>query len=52
LISAIIPVRNEEASVARVIESLAGQSEIGEIIAVDDQSSDRTPATLPPVCRR
>jgi cellulose synthase/poly-beta-1,6-N-acetylglucosamine synthase-like glycosyltransferase len=46
LISAIIPVRNEEASVARVIESLAGQPEIGEIIAVDDQSSDRTPAIL------
>jgi cellulose synthase/poly-beta-1,6-N-acetylglucosamine synthase-like glycosyltransferase len=46
LISAIIPVRNEEASVARVIESLAAQPEIGEIIAVDDQSSDQTLAIL------
>jgi glycosyltransferase involved in cell wall biosynthesis len=46
LISAIIPARNEEASIARAVESLAAQPEIGEVIAVDDQSSDRTGAIL------
>lgn len=41
-ISAIVPARNEEASIAACIESLAAQPEIAEIIAVNDQSSDRT----------
>jgi len=41
-ISAIVPARNEEAVVAACIESLAAQPEITEIIAVNDQSSDRT----------
>ncbi|MGH9735066.1 MAG: glycosyltransferase [Candidatus Acidiferrales bacterium] len=42
LVSAIIPARNEEASIARAVESVAAQSEIGEVIVVDDQSTDRT----------
>jgi glycosyltransferase involved in cell wall biosynthesis len=46
LISAIIPVRNEEATVARTVESLAAQPQIGEIIVVNDQSSDGTEAIL------
>jgi len=41
-ISAIIPARNEEAVVAACVESLAQQPEIGEILVVNDQSSDRT----------
>jgi glycosyltransferase involved in cell wall biosynthesis len=46
LISAVIPARNEEASIARVVESLAPQAEVGEIIVVNDQSTDRTSAIL------
>jgi chlorobactene glucosyltransferase len=42
LISAVIPARNEEASIARAVESVAAQAEIGEVIVVDDQSSDGT----------
>ena len=41
-ISAIVPARNEEAVIAACIESLAAQPEIAEIIAINDQSSDRT----------
>lgn len=41
-ISAIVPARDEETSIAACIESLAAQPEIAEIIAVNDQSSDRT----------
>ena len=46
MISAIIPARNEEASIARAVESVAAQPEIAEIIVVDDQSTDRTVAIL------
>lgn len=45
-ISAIVPARNEAAVVAACIESLASQPEITQIIAVNDQSSDRTLAIL------
>lgn len=41
-ISAVVPARNEEAIIAACIESLAAQPEIAEIIAVNDQSTDRT----------
>jgi glycosyltransferase involved in cell wall biosynthesis len=51
-ISAIVPARNEEAMIARCIESLAAQPEILEIIAVNDQSSDRTPEILRELARR
>jgi glycosyltransferase involved in cell wall biosynthesis len=46
MVSAIIPARNEEASIARAVESVAAQPEIAEIIVVDDQSTDRTAAIL------
>jgi glycosyltransferase involved in cell wall biosynthesis len=46
LISAIIPARNEEASILRAVESVAAQPEIGEVIVVDDQSSDGTAEIL------
>lgn len=46
MISAVIPARNEEASVARAVESVAAQPEVGEVIVVDDQSSDGTREVL------
>jgi glycosyltransferase involved in cell wall biosynthesis len=46
LISAIIPARNEEASIERAVDSLAEQPEIAEITVVDDQSTDATPLIL------
>lgn len=52
MISAIIPARNEEASIARAVESVAAQPEVGEIIAVDDQSVDRTGAILADLATR
>jgi glycosyltransferase involved in cell wall biosynthesis len=41
-VSAIIPARNEESVIAACVESLAKQPEIGEILVVNDQSSDGT----------
>jgi glycosyltransferase involved in cell wall biosynthesis len=41
-VSAIVPARNEEAVIAACVESLAQQSEIVEILVVDDLSTDRT----------
>jgi len=51
-ISAIVPARNEESVIAACIESLAQQPELAEIIAVNDQSSDRTPEILQQLARR
>ena len=45
-VAAIVPARNEEASISACIASLAAQPEIIEIIAVNDQSSDRTAEIL------
>ena len=42
LVSAIIPARNEEASIARAVQSVALALEVGEVIVVNDQSTDRT----------
>ncbi|HXA79149.1 MAG TPA: glycosyltransferase family 2 protein [Candidatus Acidoferrales bacterium] len=52
LVSAIIPARNEEASIARAVESVAIQLEIGEVIVVNDQSTDRTGAILGELAKR
>ena len=41
-ISAIVPARNEEDVIAACVESLALQPEIGEILVVNDQSTDKT----------
>jgi len=41
-VTAIVPARNEEEVIAACVESLAGQSEIAEIVVVNDESSDRT----------
>jgi len=45
-ITAIVPARNEEAVVGACVESLAKQSEITEIVVVNDQSSDGTAAIV------
>ena len=45
-VSVIIPARNEEANIERVVRSLAGQQGVGEILVVDDQSDDRTAEIL------
>jgi hypothetical protein len=41
-ITAIVPVRDEEATIEACIRSLARQPEIAEIIVVNDHSTDRT----------
>ena len=41
-VTAIVPARNEEAVISACIESLASQSEIVEILVVNDQSTDGT----------
>jgi glycosyltransferase involved in cell wall biosynthesis len=46
VVSAIIPARNEEASIARAVESVAAQPEVDEVIVVDDGSTDGTAAIL------
>jgi glycosyltransferase involved in cell wall biosynthesis len=45
-VSAIVPARNEEATIAAAVQSLAAQPEIGEIIVINDQSTDGTAAVL------
>jgi glycosyltransferase involved in cell wall biosynthesis len=45
-VSAIVPARNEEATVADAVASLAVQPEIKEIIVINDQSTDGTAAVL------
>ncbi len=52
IVSAVIPARNEEASIARAVESVARQPEIGELIVVDDHSTDRTAAILDELAER
>jgi glycosyltransferase involved in cell wall biosynthesis len=52
LVSAIIPARNEEASIARAVESVAMQLEVGEVIVVNDQSTDGTGAILAELAKR
>lgn len=41
-VSAIVPARDEEAVIAACVESLVPQTEIAEILVIDDQSSDGT----------
>ena len=45
-VSAIVPARNEEATISAAVESLAAQPEITEIIVINDQSSDGTAGAL------
>jgi glycosyltransferase involved in cell wall biosynthesis len=41
-VSIIVPARNEEANIERLVRSLAAQRGVREILIVDDQSEDRT----------
>ncbi len=52
MVSAIIPARNEEASIARAVGSVAAQPEVGEVIVVNDQSTYRTGAILSELASR
>jgi glycosyltransferase involved in cell wall biosynthesis len=52
MVSAIIPARNEQASIERAVQSVAAQPEIGEVIVVDDQSTDQTGAILAALTER
>jgi hypothetical protein len=45
-VSVIIPARNEEANIARVVRSLHAQRGLREILVVDDHSEDRTAEIL------
>lgn len=45
-VSAIIPARNEERTIAGAVRSLAEEPEVQEIIVVNDQSSDATGEVL------
>ncbi len=45
-VSVIIPARNEEGNIERVVRSVAEQGGILEILVVDDQSTDQTPGIL------
>jgi glycosyltransferase involved in cell wall biosynthesis len=45
-VSAIVPERNEEATIASAVESLAAQPEITEIFVINDQSADGTAAEV------
>jgi chlorobactene glucosyltransferase len=45
-VSVIIPARNEEMNIERVVRSVAAQRQVREIIVVDDDSSDRTAEIL------
>src|SRR3990172_383045 len=45
-VSVIIPARNEERMIRRVVGSLAEQPEVSEILVVDDQSTDGTARVL------
>jgi len=51
-IAAIVPARNEEAVIGACVESLAKQSEITEIVVVNDQSSDKTAAIVRDLAKR
>jgi glycosyltransferase involved in cell wall biosynthesis len=51
-VSAIVPARNEEATIAAAVESLAAQPEIKEIIVINDQSTDGTVSALRQLSRR
>jgi glycosyltransferase involved in cell wall biosynthesis len=45
-VSIIVPARNEEANIERLVRSLATQRGVREILIVDDQSEDRTREVL------
>jgi glycosyltransferase involved in cell wall biosynthesis len=51
-LSVVIPVFNEERTLAKVVERVANIPNLLEIVIVDDCSSDRTPEAIAELCRR
>jgi hypothetical protein len=51
-ITAIVPARDEEAVISACVQSLEKQSEITEIVVVNDQSSDKTAAIVKDLATR
>ena len=51
-VSTIVPARNEEATIAAAVDSLAAQPEILEIIVINDQSTDGTAVVLQELASR
>ena len=51
-VSAIVPARNEESTIAAAVESLSAQPEISEIFVVNDESTDGTASLLAKLCTR
>jgi glycosyltransferase involved in cell wall biosynthesis len=51
-VSAIVPARNEEATITAAVDSLAAQPEITEIFVINDQSTDGTSAQLAQLSER
>ena len=45
-VSAVVPARNEQDVIAPCVESIAAQPGVGEILVVNDQSTDGTPERL------
>ncbi len=51
-VTAVVPARNEETSIAACVESLLLQGEIGEVLVADDGSTDSTAAVVASLARR
>jgi glycosyltransferase involved in cell wall biosynthesis len=50
-LSVVIPVFNEEHTIAKVVERVSGIPNLLEIVIVDDCSTDRTPEVVAELCR-
>jgi glycosyltransferase involved in cell wall biosynthesis len=51
-LSVVVPVYNEQATLATVVEKLTALSNLLEIVIVDDCSTDKTPAILVDLCAK
>lgn len=51
-LSVVVPVYNEEATLANIVDKLLGLPRLLEIVIVDDCSKDRTPEILKELCAR
>jgi hypothetical protein len=50
-VSILLPVRNEEASIERTVRAACAQTAPGEVVVLDDESTDATPAILARLAR-
>jgi glucosyl-3-phosphoglycerate synthase len=51
-VSVVVPARNEEATIGPIVEAVAALAEVGEVVVVDDGSTDATAATAAKVGAR